>query len=266
LLPIDPNFQKNRKKTGKETGINIWGPVNPPKILGIRGTQVAVDWDACTGCGICLKICPQKLYDWKETAGHPISEKKAFPARESDCVQCYQCETQCPAKAIHVVFSPPKTFFSAVPLMFAQIIGSIIYGIIFGPYLGLNIPFYFGWVVVAVGLPFFFSPSLYFPKAQEGKSVMDTTIIVDSGTYSIVRHPQIMGCILLMFGSILISQHWLSVIIAVPIVILFYRYVLKEEQNLIVKFGDEYKQYMQRVPSMNPILGIIRLVRRRIRD
>ncbi len=150
--------------------------------------------------------------------------------------------------------------------MFAQIIGSIIYGIIFGPYLGLNIPFYVGWVVVAVGLPFFFSPSLYFPKAQEGKSVMDTTIIVDSGTYGIVRHPQIMGCILLMFGSILISQHWLSVIIAVPTVVLFYRYVLKEEQNLIVKFGDEYKQYMQRVPSMNPILGIIRLVRRRIRD
>ena len=96
--------------------------------------------------------------------------------------------------------------------------------------------------------------------------MMDTTVIVDRGTYGIVRHPQILGCILLMFGSILISQHWLSVIITVPIAVLFYRYVLKEEQNLIVKFGDEYKHYMQRVPSMNPVLGIIRLVRRKIKD
>jgi len=150
--------------------------------------------------------------------------------------------------------------------MFAQIIGSIIYGIIFGPYLGLNIPFYIGWIILVVGLPFFFSPAIYFPKAQEGKSVMDTTVIVDSGTYGIIRHPQILGCILLMLGSILISQHWLSAIIAVPISVLFYRYVLKEEKNLIVKFGNDYKRYMQRVPKINPFLGIVRLLRRRKKE
>jgi len=94
-LPIDPKFQKNRKKVENEDGVAVWGPMDPPQKLGIRGTYVAVDWDICTGCGVCLKVCPQQLYEWRETAGHPTSEKKAFPARESDCIQCYTCETKC---------------------------------------------------------------------------------------------------------------------------------------------------------------------------
>ena len=265
-LPIDLNFQKVRKKVGKEQGIATWGPIDPPEKLGIYGTNVAVDWDICTGCGICLNVCPVHLYNWRETTGHPTSEEKPFPIRESECVCCYRCEARCPIRAIRVVFGPPKTFIAAVPLMFAQIIGSVVCGIVFGPYLGLNIPFYVGWMILVVGLPFFFSPALYFPKAQEGKSMMDTTVIVDSGTYGIVRHPQILGCILLMFGSILISQHWLSAIIAVPIFVLFYRYVLNEEKNLIVKFGNDYKRYMQKVPKLNPLLGVIRTLQRRKRD
>jgi protein-S-isoprenylcysteine O-methyltransferase Ste14 len=262
-LPIDPDFQKKRKKVNKEDGVAVWGPVDPPEKLGIRGTNVAVDWDICEGCGICLDVCPMHVYGWKETSGHPTSDRKPSPTGESECACCYECEAQCPVQAIRVVFGPPKGFVAAVPLMLAQIIVSIIYGIVFGPYLGLSIPFYAGWITLVVGLPFFFSPLIYFPKAQEGKSVMDTRVVVDSGTYGIVRHPQILGGILLMCGSILISQHWLSAIAAVPIFVLFYRYVLKEEKNLIVKFGNDYKCYMQRVPSMNFIVGIIRLLKSR---
>ena len=57
-LAIDPDFRKKRKKAGEEEGIAIWGPVNPPEELGIRGTAVWVDWDICGGCGICLEVCP----------------------------------------------------------------------------------------------------------------------------------------------------------------------------------------------------------------
>jgi len=263
-LPIDPNFQKNRKKVGKEKDIAIWGPVNAPLKLGIRGSNVAVDWDICTGCGICLNVCPAQVYDWGETADHPTSEKKAFPAGEPECACCYQCENQCPVQAIRVTFYPPRTFNVAVPLMFAQIIGSVVYGIIFGPWLGLTILFYVGWIVSAISLPFFLSPFLYFPKKpQEGKSVMDTTVIVERGTYGIVRHPQILGCMMLMLGSILISQHWLSAIVAVPVFVLFYQYVLKEEKDLVLQFGNDYKRYMQKVPKMNFVVGIIRLLKRR---
>ena len=42
-----------------------------------------------------------------------------------------------------------------------------------------------------------------------------------------------------------------------------YLEAVKEEERLLVKFGDGYKRYMQKVPRMNFILGIIRLLQRK---
>jgi len=272
-LPIDPDFQKKRKKVGKEKGITIWGPVDPPEKLGIHGTHVAIDWDICTGCGVCLKVCPVQLYEWMETTGHPTSEKKAFPARELDCVQCYQCEKQCPAQAIRIVFWPAGRFGQLVSLVaylfFLQTIGGIIYGVLFGPSLGLQTLFYVGWLILPVALLFFFSIAIYFRKEGkpgEKKSLMNTTVLVDSGTYAIVRHPQVLGTILLMSASILISQHWLAAIVGVPLIVWAYLEAANEEKGLIIKFGDDYKRYMQKVPRINFMLGVIRLLERRKRE
>ena len=265
-MPLDPDFQKNRDNVGKEEGIAIWGPVEPPEKLGIRGTNVAVDWDICTGCGACLEICPVKLYEWKETPGHPTSEKKAFPARESDCIQCFQCDKRCPDQALRVIFWPTSYFTVIACLMLAQIIVGVAYGTFMGPYLGLRIPLYIGWAIVPIGFFFMVSPGIYFPKKgrpQEGKTTMDTTVLVDSGTYGIVRHPMFLGSIMLMSASILISQHWLSAIIGIPIAVWGYtEYLPKEEKGLIFRFGDDYRRYIQRVPKLNPLLGVIRLLKR----
>ncbi len=265
-MPIDPDFQKKRKKVGKEKGIAIWGPLNPPEKLGICGTYVAVDRDICNGCGICLKVCPQQLYDWMETSGHPTSNKKAFPAKESICVQCYKCENQCPVQAIRITFPGPTGWERAeVSLMFSQIIAGVIYGVLFGPYLGLGILFYIGWLILAVGLLFFFSPAIYFRKKgepQKGKGLMDTRVLVDSGTYGVVRHPQILGSIFLVSSSMLISQHWLAAIVGIPISVWFYKEAAEEEKGLKLKFGDDYKRYMEKVPRMNFVVGIIRLLQR----
>ena len=265
-MPIDPEFQKKRKKVGKENGIAIWGPIDPPKKLGIHGTNVAVDWDICTGCGVCLKICPQQLYEWVETTGHPTSKKKAFPAREPDCVQCYKCETQCPVQAIRVIFGGPQSPLDMLAsyLTMAQLIGGPLYGLVFGPWLNLTIPFYIGWIVLAISLPFFLSPAIYFKtrgKPAEGKGIMDTTVVVESGTYGIVRHPQFLGAILNICASILISQHWLVVLIGILIVGITPKWIREAEENLVFKFGDDYKRYMKRVPRMNFLLGAIRLLR-----
>ena len=85
-MPIDPNYQKNRRKVGKERGITVWGPVDPPEKLGIHGTYVAVDWDICTGCGECVEVCPKQVFEWKQTPSHPTSERKPLPANEHDCI------------------------------------------------------------------------------------------------------------------------------------------------------------------------------------
>jgi protein-S-isoprenylcysteine O-methyltransferase Ste14/ferredoxin len=263
-LPIDPDFQRHSKKVGKEDGIIIWGPVDPPEKLGIYGTYVAVDWDTCTGCGKCINVCPMHVYEWRETSGHPTSERKPFPRNELDCVQCYTCESECPVQAIRVVFGGAYTWQKAILLtMFAQIFVGILYGTLFGPSLGLSIPLYVGWLVTVIGLPFFLATAIYFPRKgmpQEGKSSMDVTAVVDTGLYGIVRHPQYLGCMLMMLASILVSQHWLSVIVGVPLALWLFTEIPKEENGLILKFGDDYRHYMQKVPRLNPFLGVIRML------
>jgi len=274
-LPIDPDFQKNRKKVGKEKGIAIWGPVDPPEKLGIHGTHVAIDWDICTGCGVCLEVCPQQLYEWVETYGHPTSEKKAFPAREPDCGLCYKCETKCPVRAIRIVYPPePTTWLTYLAYLFfllgpTQFIGGPIYGALFGPYLGLIVPFYLGWMVLVVGLLLVLPSFVYFRKRgepAEGRNLMYTTVVVDSGTYSIVRHPQFLGVMLLLCASILISQHWLTAIMGVPCIVQMPIWMREAEEHLIRKFGDDYKRYMEKVPKMNLLLGLVRLLRRKRED
>ena len=265
--PIDKNYQKDREKVGKERGVDIWGPLNPPSQLGIRGSSTAVDWDICTGCKICTEVCPKQLWEWVQTPNHPTSEEKPLPARERICVQCYRCERGCPVQAILVIFTGPKGLtLMTVPLMFLQIVGGILYGIIWGPALGLTTLFWTGWILLAFALPLFFSVEVYFKKAGEsgeGKSFMDTTVLVDSGTYSVVRHPQLLGGILMMFASILISQFWPVAVLGIFGSAWWYKWAAEEERGLSIKFGDDYERYMERVPRMNILLGIVRLLRQR---
>ena len=35
--------------------------------IGVHGTMVAVDWDACYADGSCIEVCPVKLYEWART-------------------------------------------------------------------------------------------------------------------------------------------------------------------------------------------------------
>jgi NAD-dependent dihydropyrimidine dehydrogenase PreA subunit len=267
-MPIDPEFQKNRKKVGKEEGITIWGPVDPPQTLGIRGTYVAVDWDLCIGCGVCLEVCPALVYEWRPTFNHPTSDKKPFPAKATKCMCCYQCEKQCPVHAIRVIFGGPQSPFDMLAsyLVMAQLIGGPLYGLVFGPYLGLTTPFYVGWLVFATSFPFFFSPVLYFKprgKPAEGKGLMDTTVIVESGMYGIVRHPQYLGALLTLCASMLIAQHWAFALMGIYVVWITPKWIREADANLIAKFGEAYRRYMEKVPRINLVLGLIRLLRRK---
>ncbi len=101
-MPIDVNFKNSRKIASKHEGHDVWGPVESPKILGIHGSIVAVDFDICIADGICLDVCPVSVFEWLNTPGHHASEKKADPIREPDCIYCLACETQCPVLAIKI--------------------------------------------------------------------------------------------------------------------------------------------------------------------
>jgi protein-S-isoprenylcysteine O-methyltransferase Ste14 len=98
-------------------------------------------------------------------------------------------------------------------------------------------------------------------KAPKGKSIVHTTSLVDTGIYSVIRHPQYFGFILVVYGLVLISQHWISIISGTAGIALFYLDIVKEEEMSIVKFGEEYTHYMKRVPRLNFFIGILRWIK-----
>ena len=56
-----------------------------------------LDQDICTGCGICVAICPQDVLRMDETS------KKAVITYPQDCVACWGCEFFCPVNCIEVL-------------------------------------------------------------------------------------------------------------------------------------------------------------------
>jgi len=42
------------------------------------------------------------------------------------------------------------------------------------------------------------------------------------------------------------------------------KHILKVDQRLVEKFGDAYRRYMERVPRVNFVSGIIRLLWQRV--
>ena len=101
-FPIDPDFNKKLQKHGEHSGHEVWGEVKPPEKLGIHGTKVAVDHDLCDGEATCVAVCPVNVFEMIKAHGHPVSEDKADPVKESECIDCMACEIQCPTKAIKV--------------------------------------------------------------------------------------------------------------------------------------------------------------------
>ncbi len=76
--------------------------------------------------------------------------------------------------------------------------------------------------------------------------------IIDSGIYSIVRHPQYLGGIFGQIGFTLLLSRFYSLLILPLIIYIVYIICLKEEHELIKEFGDEYIQYQQKVPMLIP--------------
>lgn len=115
---------------------------------------------------------------------------------------------------------------------------------------------YIGWIFWIVGITLIILS--YFIIYRKVK------VLVDSGIHGVVRHPMYLGWILAIFvATIFIHQHWLFVVIGIPGIASVYLISRQEEQLNIEKFGDDYRLYMQKVPRMNLLLGVIRLARRR---
>ena len=128
---------------------------------------------------------------------------------------------------------------------------------------------YAGWIIFAVGLVLIFLPMFVFRskgKVNKGKDWTKTTVLVDTGIYSVVRHPLYLGWLLMYVAIIFWSQHWLTIIVGVLGMTCVYLISRQEDQRLVEKFDDDYKRYMRSVPRMNFLVGIIRRIRHRKRE
>jgi NAD-dependent dihydropyrimidine dehydrogenase PreA subunit len=57
--------------------------------------KVIVDFDKCTGCGVCGSVCPADVYG-------AVTDGKTVVADEGSCIGCRACESQCPENAITI--------------------------------------------------------------------------------------------------------------------------------------------------------------------
>jgi 2-oxoglutarate ferredoxin oxidoreductase subunit delta len=58
-------------------------------------SPVRLDLELCKACGICIELCPDKVFD-RDKQGYPVQ------ARPEACSRCLICELHCPDFAIEV--------------------------------------------------------------------------------------------------------------------------------------------------------------------
>jgi protein-S-isoprenylcysteine O-methyltransferase Ste14 len=148
-------------------------------------------------------------------------------------------------------------------------IGQIILGVLFYNRLGLNSLLYLGWALLAIAVVLGWRARVAFEtkgKAREGESWLHTTVVVESGVYAVVRHPMYLSFMLVFLALACIAQHWLGGLLGIISILMLYDDMRREEKSCIDKFGDDYLRYMRKVPRVNLVIGIIRLIQRRKRE
>ena len=134
-------------------------------------------------------------------------------------------------------------FFNSTGLLTLQVVGGILW----------TLCIVFGWLPI------------YSLRKEgdipEGKSYINTTKLVDSGLYGIVRHPQYLAGIFINLALIFIAQNWIIAILGIISAILFYIDTHKADKGCIEKFGHDYECYMESVPRINLLVGLIRFLR-----
>jgi protein-S-isoprenylcysteine O-methyltransferase Ste14 len=110
---------------------------------------------------------------------------------------------------------------------------------------------------------FIFTPFYHVSKyggAPDDRTYMETRVVVDRGLYAVTRHPQYLGYILLACGFALLSQHWITALLAGAGTTFFYLQAVREESYCLAQLGEPYARYLRRVPRFNIVLGVIRLL------
>jgi protein-S-isoprenylcysteine O-methyltransferase Ste14 len=97
----------------------------------------------------------------------------------------------------------------------------------------------------------FFVISSFINLKQKGKAEKgweDTTVLIRSGIFRILRHPMYFGTALWAMAMAFIQQSIPAIVLAVIVISCTYVASRGEDKQMIEKFGDAYREYMKNVP------------------
>ncbi len=112
----------------------------------------------------------------------------------------------------------------------------------------LPLPIFVRWFGVVAGAGC--SILMYWTLSSLGKNLTDTVVtraeatLVTNGPYRWVRHPFYVTAALLMGSVTLLTANWLIGVSSLLVFVLLAIRSPKEEQMLIARFGDQYRNYM----------------------
>ena len=146
------------------------------------------------------------------------------------------------------------------PLALASILGLIAYTI--NPasmaWSAVSLPAWVRWLGVGVGAAT--GSLLIWTMRTLGKNLTDTVVtrkdheLVTGGPYRFVRHPFYCAFILAVLANSTVPANWFILLTGVSAWLVMVFRTKKEEENLIARFGDDYRGYMERTGRFFPRL------------
>jgi protein-S-isoprenylcysteine O-methyltransferase Ste14 len=110
---------------------------------------------------------------------------------------------------------------------------------------------YLGWILLVFGIGLVVLSIATLASNQGGG-------LIERGIYGTVRHPMYLGAMLCFLSYFFFHPHWLILLISFANIIIIYWFILQGEQQNIARFGNLYKRYMESVPRLNILAGILR--------
>lgn len=102
--------------------------------------------------------------------------------------------------------------------------------------------FYSGLLIYVLGLVMVLMSSISFGTAPLGEPL-------SKGVYAISRHPSYLGFFLAYAGTGIACASWIFLLCSLVWIVSWHFGVMEEESILIEKYGEAYRQYMNRTPK-----------------
>ena len=133
----------------------------------------------------------------------------------------------------------------------------------------LSVEFGFGWPLALLAAAFYgagialelqyrrqisIGTLLGLPEVSEERP----DVLLDQGIYGKIRHPRYLGLLCEITGSAFLTNYLAVYMLVAAAIPLLYVTVLLEERELIQRFGDQYIEYMARVPRFIPTTRSLR--------